>query len=105
MRIAGAFIVWTAFIFICGAAVYAGSEKDAITPGTEEQRGFINDNVITQKKTGTSIFRVISQRVTTDQNPMRCSLPFRDGKACTSRELDPTWSKISAWKQSDTTMR
>ena len=45
MRIAGAFIVWTAFIFICGAAVYAGSEKDAITPGTEEQRGFINDNV------------------------------------------------------------
>ena len=41
MRIAGAFIVWTAFIFICGAAVYAGSEKDAITPGTEEQRGFI----------------------------------------------------------------
>ena len=52
MRIAGAFIVWTAFIFTCGAAVYAGSEKDAITPGTEEQRGFINDNVYHSEENG-----------------------------------------------------
>ena len=52
MRIAGAFIVWTAFIFTCGAAVYTGSEKDAITPGTEEQRGFINDNVYHSEENG-----------------------------------------------------
>ena len=52
MRIPGAFIVWTALLFTCGAAVYAGSEKDAITPGTKEQRGFINDNVFHSEENG-----------------------------------------------------
>ena len=78
---------------LCGAA----TAEETLTPGTQTQRGFVNDNVL-HSDIGDIHFSSYIPETYDGSVPYACSSPCRAGKDCISKAWPRIWSRISVRK-------
>ena len=85
---------------LCGTAVAEGT----LTPGTQTQRGFINDNVL-HSEIGDVHFSSYIPESYDGSEPYALFLTLPGWEGCIFRASAQTWWKISALKPSTITTR